>query len=438
MRRKEFPVYMGHKRLTCLMALLFVMLCLFGCSGNAENITTESVNEIISEAASEETTMMEAESILPETENSTIYDTEEETTISPEPVSQELTVHFIDVGQGDCTLIICGDDAMLIDAGDNNQGTRIQNYIQHEGISKLKYVVCTHPDADHIGGMDVILYKFDCETIFMTDEEKDTITYRDVIDTIENKIYKKTLPVVGEQYRLGDAEFTILAPSQMREDSNNNSIVLMLSHGNNTFLFTGDAEEDEESDIVKLDLPAGIDVYKTGHHGSKSSSSEELLNAITPKYAVISCGEGNKYGHPHAQTLNNFRMMGIQVFRTDEQGTIIASSNGEEITWNCSPSTSWIAGEPIGTQEESSKPEPESEAAQQTETQAAIDVPPVVAEETNPPAPVTYICNTNTKKFHYPTCSSVDQMKETNKLEVNLSRDEVIAQGYVPCKRCNP
>jgi len=403
-----------------------------------ENVTSVQVNEITSGALSVETTMMEPESILPETENSTIYDTEEETTTSPEPVSQELTVHFIDVGQGDCTLITCGDETMLIDAGDNNQGTKIQNYLQHEGISKLKYVVCTHPDADHIGGMDVILYKFDCETIFMTDEEKDTATYRDVIDTIENKIYKKTLPVVGEQYRLGDAEFTIVAPSQMREDSNNNSIALMLSHGNNTFLFTGDAEEDEESDIVKLDLPAGIDVYKTGHHGSKSSSSEELLNAITPKYAVISCGEGNKYGHPHAQTLNNFRMMGIQVFRTDEQGTIVASSNGEEITWNCSPSTSWIAGEPIGTQEESSKPEPESEAAQQTETQAAIDVPPVVAEETNPPASVTYICNTNTKKFHYPTCSSVDQMKETNKLEVNLSRDEVIAQGYVPCKRCNP
>ena len=399
---------MKQKRLTCFLVLSFVIFSLFGCSGDVANTTFEQTNEIIFETTSVEATMMEPESILPETENSTIYDTEEETTTSPEPVFQELTVHFIDVGQGDCTLIICGDETMLIDAGDNNQGTKIQNYLQHEGISKLKYVVCTHPDADHIGGMDVILYKFDCETIFMTDEEKDTATYRDVIDTLENKIYKKTLPVVGEQYRLGDAEFTILAPSQMREDSNNNSVALMMTHGKNTFLFTGDAEEDEE------------------------------LNAITPKYAVISCGEGNKYGHPHAQTLNNFRMMGIQVFRTDEQGTIVASSNGKEITWNCSPSTSWIAGEPVGTKEESSEPAPESEATQQTETQAAIDVPPTVVEETNPPASVTYICNMNTKKFHYPICSSVDQMKETNKLEVNLSRDEVIAQGYVPCKRCNP
>ena len=391
---------MRHKKcLICLSLLVFAIFFLSGCSGDKATVTSK-------------------------------------------PVSQELTVHFIDVGQGDCTLITCGDDAMLIDAGDNNQGTKIQNYLQHEGISQLKYVVCTHPDADHIGGMDVILYKFDCETIFMTDEEKDTATYRDVINTMENKRYKRTLPIVGDTYQLGDAQFTIIAPSQMVDDSNNNSIALMLTHGENTFLFTGDAEEDEESDIVKSGLLSGIDVYKAGHHGSRSSSSEELLDAVTPEYAVISCGEGNKYGHPHAQTLNNFRMMGIQTFRTDEQGTIVAVSNGEDITWNCSPSTSWIAGEPIGTLNEPESSETETViepiTAEVAETQAAVDVPPITGEDIDAPGAVTYICNTNTGKFHYPACSSVDQMKEKNKLEVSLSRDEVIAQGYVPCKRCNP
>ena len=391
---------MRHKKcLICLSLLVFAIFFLSGCSGDKATVTSK-------------------------------------------PVSQERTVHFIDVGQGDCTLITCGDDAMLIDAGDNNQGTKIQNYLQHEGISQLKYVVCTHPDADHIGGMDVILYKFDCETIFMTDEEKDTATYRDVINTMENKRYKRTLPIVGDTYQLGDAQFTIIAPSQMVDDSNNNSIALMLTHGENTFLFTGDAEEDEESDIVKSGLLSGIDVYKAGHHGSRSSSSEELLDAVTPEYAVISCGEGNKYGHPHAQTLNNFRMMGIQTFRTDEQGTIVAVSNGEDITWNCSPSTSWIAGEPIGTLNEPESSETETViepiTAEVAETQAAVDVPPITGEDIDAPGAVTYICNTSTGKFHYPACSSVDQMKEKNKLEVSLSRDEVIAQGYVPCKRCNP
>ena len=226
----------------------------------------------------------------------------------------------------------------------------------------------------------------------------------------------------------------------MSGDSNSNSIALMLTHGENTFLFTGDAEEDEESDIVKSGLLSGVDVYKAGHHGSRSSSSEELLDAVTPKYAVISCGEGNKYGHPHAQTLNNFRTMGIQTFRTDEQGTIVAISNGKDITWNCGPSTSWIAGEPTGTldEPESSETVIESTVAEAVETQAAIDVPSVTEGDINALGSITYICNTSTGKFHYPTCSSVDQMKEKNKLEVSLSRDEVIAQGYVPCKRCNP
>lgn len=160
-----------------------------------------------------------------------------------------LIVHFIDVGQGDAILLTCGEDAMLIDAGDNDQGTKVQNYLQKQGVDKLKYVIATHPDADHIGGMDVILYKFDCETVIMTDEKKDTNTYRDVIDTMSIKGYKNTLPVVGDTYSFGDSEFTIVGPSKANEDSNNNSVAILLTHGENKFLFTGDTEEEEESDI---------------------------------------------------------------------------------------------------------------------------------------------------------------------------------------------
>lgn len=123
---------------------------------------------------------------------------------------EEMEVHFLDVGQGDCTLIRCGGEAMLIDAGDNEQGTKIQSYLQNHGVDDLKYVVCTHPDEDHIGGIDVILYKFDCDTILMTEEEKDTDTYRDVVNTMADKGYQRTLPVTGQQYSLGDAIFTIV------------------------------------------------------------------------------------------------------------------------------------------------------------------------------------------------------------------------------------
>ncbi len=372
---------------------------------------------------------------------------------APEAI-EELEIHFLDVGQGDCTLLLCGGEAMLIDAGDNNQGTRIQNYLLKQNVETLKYVVCTHPDEDHIGGMDVILYKFDCENVLMTEEEKDTNTYRDVVDTMKNRGYERTLPAVGQQYSLGDACFTILAPSDISDDSNNNSIALLLTHGSNRILFTGDAEEEEEAEMTDSGLLMDVDVYKAGHHGSRSSSSGELLEVITPEYAVISCGEGNSYGHPHAETMNAFRALGIQVFRTDEQGSIILSSDGSEIRWNCSPSDTWLAGEPVGSAE--AKPQGERQAegtdsassgmasAMETEGTAypeekAAEPAVTVSPAEEPPAEaISYICNTSTKKFHYPDCSSVKQMKDENKLPTGAAREELIGQGYEPCKKCNP
>lgn len=257
---------------------------------------------------------------------------------------EELKVHFLDVGQGDCTLVQCGEHAMLIDAGENDSGTKIQAYLNSQGVTKLDYVIGTHPDSDHIGGLDVILYKFDCGTVLMPDFKKDTKTYRDVLAAMESKRYRNTLPLPGAEYELGEAVFTIIAPNGTYETANDNSIGLLLRYGERTFLFTGDAEEEAEEDLVANGMDIDCDVYQAGHHGSKTSSSEALLNAASPAYAVISCGENNRYGHPHAQTLNNLRYRKIQVFRTDEQGTIVAKTDGTTITWNCAPSDSWKAG----------------------------------------------------------------------------------------------
>lgn len=323
--------------------------------------------------------------------------------------STQLQIHFIDVGQGDSTLIICGDEAMLIDAGDNDQGTKVQNYLQAQGVESLKYMIGTHPDADHIGGMDVVLYKFDCDTVIMPDEAKDTATYRDVTDTMKNKGYTNTLPEVGNTYTLGNAEFTILSPSRRYDNSNNNSVAILLTHGENRFLLTGDAQEAAEIDMLNCGISVKADVYKAGHHGSSTSSSEAFLNAVDPAYAVISCGQDNSYGHPHAEVLNTFRMMGVQVFRTDEQGSIIAFSDGQNITWNCSPSDSWISGSGAH-----------------------------VAELPDADSVNTYICNTNTMKFHYSDCPSAKDMKEENKLEIRTTRDELIKEGYIPCGGCKP
>ena len=273
-------------------------------------------------------------------------------TIQPEDPGQdlhsenaELQIHYLDVGQGDCTLIMCEGKAMLIDAGDDSKGTAIQAYLQKRGINRLEYVIVTHPDADHIGGMDVIFTKFDCGQIIMPEVEKDTKAYKHMIEAMDYKRYVSTVPVVGESYSLGSAVFTILSPGRRYEDSNNNSVGIRLTYGEKAFLFLGDAQQEAENDMLQSGLELSADVIKIAHHGSKYSSSSDFIKAVEPTYAVISCGEDNSYGHPSAEVLNTLREEGIQVYRTDEQGTITVTSDGRTITFNCAPSESWKAGE---------------------------------------------------------------------------------------------
>ncbi len=335
-----------------------------------------------------------------------------EFTASSAADTDKLEVHFIDVGQGDATFITCGGHSMLIDSGDDSKGTAVQNYLQKQKVQKLDYLILTHPDADHIGGAPVIITKFEIDRVFVSNYEKDNRTYQKLIQALDNKRLKAVTPDVGETYRLGSAKITVLAPDRIYDNPNDASLGLLIENGDNRFLFTGDAEEPAENDILNNQADISADVYHVGHHGSRTSTSEKFFNAVKPAYAVISCGEDNAYGHPHAQTLNLFRANAVEVYRTDEQGSIVAVSDGTQISWNCSPSTTWKPGEPSD--------------------------PGFQKKSDNCPTQITYICNTNTKKFHYPSCSSVCQMSGKNKKTVTISRDEVIAQGYAPCKKCNP
>lgn len=337
----------------------------------------------------------------------------------------ELTVHYLDVGQGDCILAACDGEYMLIDAGDNDQGTKIQNYLKKQGVKKLKYAVGTHPDADHIGGLDVILYKFDCDTVMMPEAAKETTTYQDVVDAMKQKGYRNTVPEPGDSFRLGSAVCTVLGPMKEYEDVNDYSIVLKIEHGDNRFLFMGDAEEEAEADLLRSGVDVGADVLKVGHHGSRSSSSRQFLEAVGPSCAVISCGEDNSYGHPHAETLNNLRAMGVSVFRSDEQGTIVAASDGSKITWNSAPSDTWKAGEPTGgyvAAVGSGRPQSKRPDAQFPTGEAS--------------AADNYIGNKNNGKLHRATCDSLPLEKNQ---AVFASREAAVAAGYDdPCKRCNP
>lgn len=333
-----------------------------------------------------------------------------------ESSNSSLEVHYIDVGQGDATLIKSDGHAMLIDAGNNNKGTAVQSYLQKQGIKKLDYVIGTHPDADHIGGLDVIIYKFDCTTVMMPDYSKDTKTYEEVVDTLKAKNYKALHPKTGDTYQLGDASFTVTAPSDRKYDSANDySIAIRLEHGDNHFLFVGDAEEESEQEMLKTKQKLSADVYKVSHHGSRSGTTEGFLKAVNPQYAVISCGEDNSYGHPHADVMNLLRTEGIKVFRTDEQGTIVAVSDGKKITWNMSPDESWRAGEPKGTRS---------------------DAEPAVKNTKEEKNGGSYILNTNTKKVHRPSCSSVKKMADKNKKKTKKSLKELEKEGYTPCQNC--
>lgn len=322
--------------------------------------------------------------------------------------AEELTVHFLDIGQGDCIVITQGEHAMMIDAGENDKGTAVQSYLQYLGIDSLDYVILTHPDSDHIGGADVIIYKFSCGAILMPEKETDTRTYDDVLQAMKSKDYTAVHPQPGDTYAFGDASFTILSPERTYSDNNNNSLVVRLTHGENTFLFTGDAELEAEADMLSGGRDLSADVLKVGHHGSSSSTSDDFLAAVSPSCAVISCGEDNKYGHPHAETMNKLRQSGVTVYRTDEQGTITAASDGSSLTWNTSPSDSWLSGEPTG------------QSPADSTGQAA------------------YILNTSSMKFHRPDCSSVEDMSPSNREDSSLSREELMEQGYEPCGRCKP
>lgn len=256
--------------------------------------------------------------------------------------SGELQVHFIDVGQSDASLILCEGHAMLFDTGENETSPLLQFYLMEMGVEKLDYVIGSHPEADHIGGMDAILLKYDCGTVMLSEISPDTASYRDVQEAMERRGVTRVSPEPGEQYPLGGAFFTIIAPNRdYGENMNNASIGIKLVYGENAFIFTGDGEREAEEDMLKNGIPLNADVLQAGHHGSSDASTEAFVEAVSPRYAVISCGKDNAYGHPHRETLETFQEAGVEVFRTDLQGNIVALSDGRNLTWHFNPAPSW-------------------------------------------------------------------------------------------------
>jgi beta-lactamase superfamily II metal-dependent hydrolase len=323
----------------------------------------------------------------------------------------DLKIHFIDVGQADSILIeLPTNEEILIDAGNKGDNNTIINYINGLGIDDIEYFILTHFHEDHIGSAQDVLAAYDVDRVYIPDTTADTQIYKDTMQAIKDNGSELIKAIAGTNIiDTANLDFEVLAPNSMwYSEMNEYSLVTKLLYGDTSFLFTGDAESVSELEMVRAGYDLDVDLLKVGHHGGETSTSQTFLDAVSPEYAVISVGEGNTYGHPHDKTLSRLNIIGAKIYRTDKQGIIIATSDGTNIKIDKAAT--------IYT------PEPVKEEPVTTPTQ-----------DNNQ----SYIGNSNSLKFHYPTCSSVATMSESNKVFFN-SRTEAVNKSYEPCGRCNP
>lgn len=333
------------------------------------------------------------------------------------PEDSSFEIHFIDVGQADSALILCDGNAMLIDGGNVADSSLIYTYLKNHGIDRLDYIVCTHAHEDHVGGLAGALNYATVDVAYCPANSYDSAAFNSFKKYLKNQGVSISVPSAGDTFTLGSASVTVLGPINPSDEPNNTSIILRIVYGSTSFLFTGDAEREEEQDILDAGYSLSSTVLKVGHHGSENSTTYPFLLEVMPEYAVISVGSDNSYGHPTEATLSRLRDAGVTVCRTDMQGNIICTSDGKTVSFAVERNADADTLGSVGLN-----------STQTTDPMATSDS----AIKTD------YIINTNTNKFHFPWCSSVNQMNEENKEFYTGSRDDLIAQRYSPCGRCNP
>ena len=313
----------------------------------------------------------------------------------------DLTMHFIDVGQADCILLESGGEFLLIDGGNRDDGQLVISYLQSCGVEQLEAVVCTHAHEDHVGGLPAVLAVYPTKAVYAPTRTYSSNVFDDFLYYTDQQRLEVTIPAPGDKLQVGQVELTVMGPVMSYAEPNDTSIVLLAQFGQNRMLFTGDMETTAENDM--LDYWEGrvdwnIDLLKAGHHGSSTSSGYRFLYETDPEYTVISCEKGNSYGHPHEEVVSRFDDAGVPMLRTDELGTILVVSDGQElvITW-------------------------ENQKAAPSRIEPAEDVEKY------------FVGNKNSATFHAPDCDSLP--KEANRIYFDTYK-EAIEAGGVPCGGC--
>ncbi|MFD0048039.1 ComEC/Rec2 family competence protein [Actinomycetes bacterium NPDC127524] len=250
------------------------------------------------------------------------------------PAAGVLKVYFFDVGQGDSTFIQTPKgENILIDGGNNDKGDDVVRYLNQLHVNELDDMIATHPDSDHIGGLDTVLNNVKVKNVYTPRVTHDTRTYEDFLLAVKNQGLKLKQAKAGVDLGLKGATMKLVAPVRnYGSEMNDWSAVAKLTYGKKgTFLFTGDAPFRSEDDMIASNQDISAQVLKVGHHGAKTATSQDFLNAVKPKYAVISVGQGNSYGHPTEEVLNLLKENDIKIFRTDESKTILATTDGNDI-----------------------------------------------------------------------------------------------------------
>lgn len=341
--------------------------------------------------------------------------------------AQPFELHLLDVGQGQCVLIEADDHYVLIDGGGRSSSSFVVSYLKQQGIDHFDLVAVSHYDEDHMSGVTGALYVFPADEILLPSYAGEGELYQSLSTAAVSNGAVILHPLAGMEFPFGGATVEVVGPVRTDyEWENDRSLAFRITYGDVSCLVCGDAEGTSEWDMINSGRDISADIYVVNHHGSRTSSTEPFLDAVSPSYALISCGKDNSYGHPTAEVLQRLQVRGIQMYRTDLQGTVILYSDGYSIWSDQDSCQDWTPG----TYEDQTRQIPVGDGSGQSGD--------TVQDGSSDSEEYQYVCNTNTRKFHYPSCDSVKQMKESNRMNTNLSREELIAQGYQPCGNCRP